>query len=187
MIKVFFKNFNAEDGSEKPINSEKFVCGVLSYYYGIENAEIARTEKGKPYLVERGEAHFGGSRLQFSLSHTNGWIFVAVARQRVGLDAERVDRKVNYLAIAKKYPLFGEFDFKDAAEFLRVWTVAESNVKRIGGTLREDLPKLRGLGELDNRLAFEGETPAWVKTELVENMYVSVCADEPDEVEFIAL
>ena len=170
MIKVYFRNLT--DGER----SEKFVRDVLAYYYGLSDVQIARTENGKPYLTD--------GDLQFSLSHTDGWIFLAVARGRVGLDAERVDRKTDFSAIVKKYPVLGEFDCKTPSDFVRLWTVVESNVKRVGGRLLDGLRKLRAF---NGELVFENEPPAWTKTKIIEDFFVSVSADCPDEVCFITV
>ena len=92
-------------------------------------SQILRTANGKPYL-EGGEA-------QFSLTHTEGLLAVAVGADAVGLDAERRKPRKTDAVLARLTPAEREEDF------LKLWTAKEAYIKYLGGTLAELLPSLK--------------------------------------------
>ena len=125
MIRIYFtdrKNFP---------DSELFIKSVLCARERVKEPHILRSAQGKPYLAD--------SSLQFSLSHTDQRYFLAVAEEKIGIDAEPTDRKTEFKAVAKRY--FPECEISDALSFLRLWTVKESAVKLIGGTIARDMKK----------------------------------------------
>ena len=170
MIKVYIKDFHEGE------RSEKFSLAVFAYYYGIESPTILRGKHGKPYL--------DGKNLHFSLSHSGGVIFLAVAEQELGMDAERIDREVNYLPILKRYPALLELHIENTEEFLRAWTKVESNVKRIGGSLAVYGKKIKCV---NGEIALGEASPVWCESKCVEGFFVSVCAKIPDEIAFLRL
>ena len=56
-------------------NSDEALKRILSDFFAIENAQILRTENGKPYLAD--------SSLFFSVSLTNDMIFIAFSSANV--------------------------------------------------------------------------------------------------------
>jgi 4'-phosphopantetheinyl transferase len=97
--------------------------------------QFAYTAHGKPELA--GE-HAG--KLQFNLSHTDAMLVLAVSRRHaVGVDVEAVTRKVELLALAKRYFAAHEYDelaeLDDAAQrerFFALWTLKEAWLKARG-------------------------------------------------------
>lgn len=72
---------------------------ILSRYVGGAPAtlQVAAGDHGKPFLV-------GGDDLRFNLSHTGSVALYAVARGReVGIDVERLDRRVPCLRLARRF------------------------------------------------------------------------------------
>lgn len=116
-------------------SSETVIKKVLQEYFGVENPVISRTKTGKPYLAD----HLG---LFFSVSHTDELLFIAFSDREVGIDAERLDRTVDYTAIVKKFPLDEREEIRCCQSFLRSWVVKESAVKYLGGTLAKELKTL---------------------------------------------
>ncbi len=116
-------------------NSEAFIKRVLRERLDIRYPEIVRGETGKPYLVN-GDLHF-------SLAHTNGMLFLAAADKTVGLDAESISRKTNYVAIVKRYADAERLEIRSDEDFLRHWTARESAVKWLGGSLARDMRSIR--------------------------------------------
>jgi 4'-phosphopantetheinyl transferase len=103
---------------------------------------------GKPWVNPSG--------LAFSLSHTRGFVACAVARDlRVGLDIERIDRRIDALAIAGRFFSAPEATAlercradRQAALFVELWTLREAYVKALGLGLSQPLTDLSfDLGE----------------------------------------
>jgi 4'-phosphopantetheinyl transferase len=140
---------------------------ILSAVYGIDNARIARTETGKPYLVD--------TPLFFSIAHTDGKIFIAFSSANVGVDAERQDRETDYMKILKRFPETERAEIHSHADFIRHWTAKESAVKWLGGTLANDLRALR----YERGKLFHKDLPLPVKlwfTE-IDGVCLAVCSE----------
>ena len=94
--------------------------------------EIRITDRGKPY--------FPDNPWHFSISHTSKHAFCALSKNRVGLDAEELDRKIN-LKLANKALSPGEMAQFDAADnpkkaLLTFWVLKEAAAKLSGEGLR---------------------------------------------------
>jgi 4'-phosphopantetheinyl transferase len=128
-------------------------------------------ENGKPFLP--------GSPLEFNLSHTDGWLAIAVSRTRsVGVDLEK-RRSVSHLErIARKFFAAGELALLDACQgvdskeslFFRLWSAKEALIKGMGGGVFRDVLdtelELAASGALAPR-RLPGERPSeWSLTEL---------------------
>ena len=105
---------------------------ILLTHYNVDG-EILRSKNGKPY-VKNGPL--------FSVSHTEKGLFIAFSNESVGLDAELLSRKVNYLPIIKKFPPIEQLEIKNEQTFLKHWVAKESAVKYLGGKLSADLKEL---------------------------------------------
>lgn len=153
---------------------------ILSTYFDITAPKISRTDNGKPYL-ENPE-----KRLFFSVSHTKTALFIAFSDENVGLDAEKLNREVNYTSILRKFPVEEREEIKNAEDFLRLWTVKESAVKWLGGTLAQDLGKLSyHQGVLRYK---ELELPLHVTTIFFHDHALSICGERDfSHAEFIPL
>ena len=99
-------------------------CGVP-----LEKIKLFRTPKGKPYAEDL--------PLQFSISHTDGWVAVAFHEQPIGIDIERVrpirqgvPRRVctpRELALLEQTP-----PEEQTTRFFELWTAKEAYFKCIG-------------------------------------------------------
>ncbi len=151
-------------------NSETAIKRVLSEYFNLKNAEIAKNEHGKPYL-ENGR----DIPLFFSLSHTENRLFIAVSDENVGIDAESWLRQIDYLPIIKRFAPEERKEILSLADFLRHWVAKESAVKWLGGSLAHDLHKLRFV---ENRLFYgEIEFPTHLVFRKLENYLIAVCSE----------
>jgi len=91
---------------------------------------------GKP----RVDANDGSGRLSFNLSHTRGWVAVAVALDReVGVDVERIALARADEEVARQLFAPAEFaDFQQEPEagradaFFDYWTLKEAYIKAVG-------------------------------------------------------
>ena len=109
-------------------------------------------EHGKPTLVGV-DAETG---LYFNLSHSGGRALYAVARREVGVDLERLDRKVNPAAILERVCTPREWAAFQALPVERIqpaffacWTRKEAIAKALGGGLASGLRTLDVCGRED--------------------------------------
>lgn len=109
---------------------------LLSQLYrqatGEEMPLILLSPMGKPY--------FADSPWHFSISHTPNWVFVALEKHPVGLDAEELTRQVNP-KLAQKILSPGEYAQYEAAEdknraLLSFWVLKEAQGKLTGEGVR---------------------------------------------------
>jgi len=107
---------------------------LLTQYADLDAApEIARTERGKPFAPAL-------AQIDFNLSHARDHVLIAVARgQPLGVDLERVDRRIEIEDLARRYGSTSEADALDAlpevsrpVAFLRLWTCKEAVLKALG-------------------------------------------------------
>lgn len=99
---------------------------------------------GKPYLKD--------SRLQFSLSHTNGAICMAFSEspenpdnQEMGVDIENRSRRVNPIMYKRSLSDEEFARVHSSEDFIRCWVQKEAFLKRLGIGLSRDL---RGINTL---------------------------------------
>ena len=111
--------------------AELFVRWRLAEAAGVSasEVEIAHDEKGKPY--------WKGGALSVSLSHSGGYVAVAVGRGDVGVDVER--RRKPASAVAKRWfrpeenALLESLSEPERARlFFRLWTMKEAALKYLG-------------------------------------------------------
>ena len=153
------------DSSAGP--SDARVKQILSRHFGMENATILRTKNGKPY-VENGPF--------FSVTHTEKRTYIAVSKENVGIDAEALSRAVEYQAILKRFPEAEREEITTPQEFLTHWTVKESAVKFLGGTLAHDLKKL---AFIKNNLTYENKPfPASVTLVHHDGFFLAICGSK---------
>ena len=94
--------------------------------------------QGKPYLANDPGIHF-------NLSHSGDLVVCAVSGQAVGADIERIERKADADAIAKRFFSPDEIAYLAAqdddthAAFYQIWTMKESYVKWSGQGLSAPL------------------------------------------------
>jgi len=113
--------------------------GDISFAYGAY---------GKPVLQQASHANASDrSRLEFNVSHTEGWAVIAVTRgRRVGIDVEKTVNCPDLLEIAKQHfsteeyrKLCGLSELDRPSAFYRCWTRKEAVLKGIGSGLVEDV------------------------------------------------
>jgi 4'-phosphopantetheinyl transferase len=105
--------------------------------------EIARSERGKPYAPSL-------AGIDFNLSHARDHVVIAIAHnQPLGVDLERVDRRIEIEGLARRYFSNTEADALEAlpAElrlpaFLRLWTCKEAVLKALGAGISFGLEKV---------------------------------------------
>ena len=118
--------------------------GLLASYAGLEHPPlIARTGRGKPYAPAL-------AGLDFNLSHARDHALIAIARdQPLGVDLERIDRKLDPHDLARRFFAKREADALDAlpeaqrrTAFLRLWTCKEAMMKALGAGISFGLDRV---------------------------------------------
>lgn len=82
-------------------------------------------------------------RLEFNISHTRGLVACALAWERpLGIDVEHVDRKVDFVPLARRYfaaPEIAELEAREGEakrrRFFELWTIKEAYLKARGAGL----------------------------------------------------
>ena len=117
---------------------------LLARYAGLDRApEIARGEHGKPYAP-------AVPAIDFNLSHSRDHVLLAFARhQPLGVDLERIDRRLSLEDLARRFFSGDEADALDRLgeterlpAFLRLWTCKEAVLKAIGQGLSFGLDRV---------------------------------------------
>jgi 4'-phosphopantetheinyl transferase len=117
---------------------------LLARYAGLDQPPIiARTGRGKPYAPTLAD-------IDFNLSHARDHVLIAIARaQPLGVDLERVDRKLDAHDLARRFFSKDEADALDAlpdamraAAFLRLWTCKEAVLKALGAGISFGLDRV---------------------------------------------
>lgn len=159
----------------------------LVYRYG---------EQGKPELdydrIRTGynlDKEFYSNRKCFNLSHSGGYVVVAVSDRPVGIDIEHKTK--NGLAVAKRCFCKEEYEDILAAgnekeqeqRFLEYWTMKEAYIKRSGEGMR--IPLNSFCLEKINDGLFSVEGHIWLKTmqPIAKGYQISICSTEQTDIE----
>jgi 4'-phosphopantetheinyl transferase len=117
---------------------------LLAHYGGLAHPPvIARTGRGKPYAPAL-------AGIEFNLSHARDHALIAIAREQpIGVDLERIDRKLDAHDLARRFFSTREADALDALPeaqrtiaFLRLWTCKEAVLKALGAGISFGLDRV---------------------------------------------
>lgn len=133
-------------------NSDSEIIKSVKQYLGDEDVEISvtRDEYGKPYV-------YGADGVFVSVTHDKDICLVAVSDREVGIDTERVDRKIkNPAALAKRYFCDDEIAFlgenPSSLEFTDMWVKKEALAKLIG----KGVPCMKDKSIFSDEIRLEG-------------------------------
>lgn len=159
-------------------SSKDFIDRILKQRFHIQDYILYKNENGKPFLTIPNEA----SPLFLSVTHTKSEYFIAFSSQNVGIDAEKLDRTVDYLPILKKFPLAEREEISTSLDFLRHWTAKESTIKWLGGSIAKDFNRLLYCNE---EIFLNGlKLPVSITQKEILGHIVSVCQESPCEWSF---
>ncbi|MGR5266342.1 4'-phosphopantetheinyl transferase family protein [Vibrio astriarenae] len=130
-------NLRMEDRRQQQKLTRLLVRLVLSQYrhHAPNDWVFSQQVGGKPFLANANHSLF------FNVSHTQGLIVCAVSvESEVGVDVESLDKKRNFMAIAKQYFSVQEFQSLTALSndkerkllFFQLWTLKEAYLKACG-------------------------------------------------------
>jgi 4'-phosphopantetheinyl transferase len=126
--------------------------------------QFTTTGLGKPYISRTSRRN---KPIQFSLSHTNGFAACAISSTKVGIDVERINRNLEFDAIAERY--FGATEIRSLNElpndsrrerFFELWILKEAFLKAIGSGLSGPLSSC--LFDLESSASVHFEAPRGV-------------------------
>ena len=161
-------------------SSFEMLNAVLRSQLNISDYTIVKNENGKPFL-----SFFDSSLPQIfiSITHTTEYYFIAFCDENVGIDAEPSDRKPNYLPVLSKFSVEEREEIKNTNDFLKYWTIKESAIKWLGGSIAVDLKKLVFT---KGKLLYKNiELPVKIVQKEIFSHIVSVCAENTNDWEFI--
>ncbi len=158
---VLFMDSRPLNGSTGHEAGRELLAGLYRQVTGEELPSIAIAPRGKPY--------FPDSPWHFSISHTKGHVFVALAHRPIGIDAEETDRRVNPALANKVLSPAEKSRYEAAADknaaFLRLWVLKEAAAK-LAGT---------GLTGYPNHTNFSPDDP---RVQTLHGCYVAVLEQE---------
>lgn len=99
---------------------------LLRHLFG--NAEYAYNTNGKPCLADRNDVYF-------NVSHSGNYVVCAVSDREVGVDVE-VGSAIRPAVMRRCFhPIEQVWIGEDSERFIRLWTMKEAYMKRIGSGL----------------------------------------------------
>ncbi len=151
---------------------------ILASYLDLapESVRFTYGPSGKPALDD-----FRAESLVFNLSHSGGWGLCAVTRGvAVGVDVERLDRKVDYDKLAARFFSVNEQKCLQAGSehrrrrlFFRIWTRKEAWLKGKGGGFSDPDQDI-GLAHLAGCYTHDGNW--WLRSFPVGHNYLATLA-----------
>ena len=176
MLKVFYAN--RRDYS----SSTELLKKILNEYFSIFEYTISKNENGKPFLSFKNTQM---KQLFFSVSHTDIAYFIAISNENIGIDAEPVSRKPNYLPILQKFAVEERERIFSVSDFLKIWTVKEATIKWLGGSIAKDLKKI---AYIENKLTINGlELPISIQEIEFFDHFISICKETSESPTFQSL
>lgn len=123
----------AQSIRDEKVRAASLTAGLLLryglYQYGVQDAEIQYTPKGKPYLAN--------SALYFSLSHSGEYAACAIDKKAVGVDIQKIVA-VSPRAVSR-FCTVAEQQYLDASsnlyrDIICLWALKESWLKATGNS-----------------------------------------------------
>lgn len=171
MNKLYIFKTNAEK-SALSSTAYSLLNELLERDFGIKNAKILKTNKGKPYLE-------GNDNIHFNISHTQGAVAIAFCDSETGVDIEH-ERPINPKIAGRHFcddeMIVVEKSNNTNAELLKMWTRKEAYIKMSGEGLSSGL---NTFNTLDEKIAKK------IKTFEIEGFYISVCSEKECDFEII--
>ena len=113
----------------------------------VDEISLEKEDLGKPYV------NFGDVRGFVSMSHSNDLVACAISRTRdIGLDIE-VSARVVRPEIIKRILSLDEWDTLGKEDPVKLWTMKEAAVKKLGTGLRTNLNDLEMKREEDGKFS----------------------------------
>ena len=150
--------------SKLSVYSDLFVRYLICNKYHLHNNELRFTKNkyGKPYLLNNQD-------IFFNISHTNNAFVVALSKEEIGVDIEKI-RNINlkmakrlFTELEQKYILSSEHKTK---AFFELWTKKEAFIKYTG----------RNIFQLPTFSVFNKDIQNLINTIIFHKYIISVCS-----------
>jgi len=154
MLKIFY--------TSQKITSFDFLKKIFQDYFNLKLTEkdIIKSKTGKPYLK------YGN--LFFNISHTDNFLILAVSDCEIGIDIERLNRKVSS-AVTEKY---FKNEFNNVDEIIKLWTIKESLLKYFGKSVLTDLKDIK---IINNNIFYKNKKIALKPSSLkIDDFYITI-------------
>lgn len=150
---------------------------VKKYHQTEKCPEILKDEMGKPY--------FPGNPFYFNVSHSGEYLALAISKEPVGIDLQKIKPVKVGMYHKTVRPLEGVLIGKDRErDFIRLWTLKESFVKAEGKGLRIPMKDYYFVKEKEDYFVFwGGQKQPWtfnIEETLLKDYIVSVCGMEKE-------
>ena len=128
--------FKHELGQRQCAAAYLLLCEGLRTEYGIDShPRLVYERDGKPLLADHPGIHF-------NMSHCKSAVVCALSDRPVGVDVEQIrnynESLVRYTMNEQEIKLIEESVRPDVA-FIRLWTMKEAKLKRLGSGIRKDM------------------------------------------------
>ena len=129
---------------------------------------LAYGENGKPHLAERPDTHF-------CITHSDKWVFLAVADCEIGIDAQASRKVCPRLAVRSTAPEELAWVKEDTEpHFTRLWTMKEAYLKYTGSGLTVPIHSVTvSVPPTDG---YDEQNDCYWSLQTYENIPLSVCS-----------
>lgn len=157
-------------------------CSESGLDYPVMDAEIVRSEKGKPYFVD--------IPLDFSLSHSELMWMCMFSQQPCGLDVQYV-KDCKYEEIAGRVYTPEEQHYVELwglEGFFEVWVRKEAFAKCLGQGILSDMPSVvNKKGDLCYQVDWHDKEYCFTPVEISEDIKCAICTEDEVQVGFRSL
>ncbi|MBO4468514.1 MAG: 4'-phosphopantetheinyl transferase superfamily protein [Clostridia bacterium] len=144
------------------------VAVLLNRVLDLSENDIRTGEYGKPFSDKTDK--------QFSISHSGDYVALAVSDDAVGVDIQKMDKKVNdsvYRILTENEKRYAAKD--KPSDFIKLWTIKESLSKAAGLGLRMHFSDVDVSGFFEGRsIVFDGDE-YYIDVVEIDNYYLGIC------------
>ena len=148
----------------------RYVLGEEAY----EQAEFAKNEHGKPYIV--------GTPIRYNISHSGQYVVLVAAKTEVGVDVQE-KKTARMEALAKRFFAQEEWQAFSACDseeekkdlFYHIWCRKEAYGKYLGTGLNTKV--------LQTNVLESVKDVQWIEYEAVEGYQISICCGKDENIE----
>lgn len=158
--KMIGERFRFDGDRNRYITGRRSLRILLSNYLLMDPMEIRIiAEKGQKPFVEN-----AGTPMRFNISHSGQWVVVALSREELGIDIEKIDSAFDFSDLLQGHFSLAEQQFVVTAKvpvaaFYFLWTRKEAVTKAEGFGIRDNL---RAVSVLDNFSLHDGHLKKWM-------------------------
>jgi len=179
------KRYHQEKDRQRYVTSRAFLRTILSGYLNQPAKDIQFTIglNKKPFLENQGNIN-----VHYNISHSGEWILIAIGKNEIGIDVEKIDRSVLHEEI---FPIsFSDLELHaikssdvPAEKFYLCWTRKEALTKATAKGIDDDLkniPCLDGAHSISKTIS--GSIVSWsVDTFMVDDIHIGSVAHDATE------